>query len=200
MSFLERFYPDEWLPSAYAVDYRRLYDEGYRGVIYDIDNTLVEHGAPADERSVRLFAELREIGFSTCLLSNNRKQRVAGFASSVGSDFIYLANKPAVKNYVRACERMGVRTDQAVLIGDQLFTDVWGAKRAGIANILVQPLNPKEEIQIVLKRRLEWIVLRSFKKRMREMGRTEFPSGTFQTGGRSSRDRDAAGRPGRKKR
>jgi HAD superfamily phosphatase (TIGR01668 family) len=184
MPFLERFYPDEWLPSAYAVDYQKLYDKGYRGLIYDIDNTLVEHGAPADQRALQLFAQLRAIGFSTCLLSNNRKHRVATFASAVGSDYIYLANKPAVKNYLRACEQMGIQKEQAVFIGDQLFTDVWGAKRAGITNILVQPLNPKEEIQIVLKRRLEWIVLRSFEKEMRKKGRTEFPSGKFQTDGR----------------
>lgn len=189
MSFLERFYPDDWLPSAYAVDYRKLYDEGYRGVIYDIDNTLVNHGAPADERSIRLFGQLRSIGFSTCLLSNNRRHRVDPFAKAVGSDYICLANKPAVKNYLRACDRMGIRKDQAVFIGDQLFTDVWGAKRAGIANILVQPLNPKEEIQIVLKRRLEWIVLRSYEKEMRRRGRTEFPSGKFQSGGASGKKR-----------
>lgn len=179
MPFLERFYPDEWLPSAYAIDYQKLYDEGYRGLIYDIDNTLVEHGAPADERAVRLFGQLRSIGFSTCLLSNNRRSRVNPFASAVGSDYISLANKPAVKNYLSACSRMGIRKEQAVFIGDQLFTDVWGARRAGIRNILVLPINPKEEIQIVLKRRLERIVLCSYVKEMRRRGRTDFPSGKF---------------------
>lgn len=189
MSFLKRFYPDEWLSSAYAVDYEKLYGQGYRGVIYDIDNTLVNHGAPANEQSVRLFEQLRAIGFSTCLLSNNRKKRVAPFAEAVGSDYISLANKPAVKNYLAACSRMGVDKDQAVFIGDQLFTDVWGAKRAGIFNILVQPLNPKEEIQIVIKRQLERIVLRSYEKEMRRAGRTDFPSGMFQSSGASGKKR-----------
>ena len=57
------FFPDEYLDSAYVIDYDRLYREGYRGLIYDIDNTLVPHGAPADERAIALFAHLRELGF-----------------------------------------------------------------------------------------------------------------------------------------
>ena len=47
---IQQFYPDEWLDSAYVIDYEQLYKEGYRGLIFDIDNTLVPHGAPADER------------------------------------------------------------------------------------------------------------------------------------------------------
>ena len=49
------FFPDEYLDSAYVIDYDRLYREGYRGLIYDIDNTLAPHGAPADERAIALF-------------------------------------------------------------------------------------------------------------------------------------------------
>jgi hypothetical protein len=61
-------------------------------------------------------------------------------------------------------EMMHTDTDTTVFVGDQLFTDVWGAKKAGIFSILVKPIHPKEEIQIVLKRRLEWIVLFFYKR------------------------------------
>lgn len=105
------------------------------------------------------FASLRETGFSTCLLSNNQKPRVAPFADAVGSIYIENAHKPSVKNYQEACRRMGIKEEQAVFVGDQLFTDVYGAKRTGLYNILTEPINPKEEIQIVLKRYLEHIVL-----------------------------------------
>ena len=70
-------------------------------------------------------------------------------------------------NYKRAMELMGTDLSSTVFVGDQLFTDVWGAKRAGIHNILVQPMNPKEEIQIVLKRYLEKIVLHFYEKECR---------------------------------
>ena len=93
------FFPDEYLDSAYVIDYDRLYREGYRGLIYDIDNTLVPHGAPADERAIALFAHLRELGFGYCLLSNNQIERVSSFADAIGAQFIENAHKPSVRNY-----------------------------------------------------------------------------------------------------
>ena len=65
-------------------------------------------------------------------------------------------------------KKIGTNKKTTVFIGDQLFTDVWGAKRVGIRNILVKPINPKEEIQIVLKRRLEWVILYFYKKTMKK--------------------------------
>ena len=158
------FFPDEYLDSAYAIDYDRLYREGYRGLLFDIDNTLVPHGAPADERAVALFKHLRELGFKSCFLSNNQIDRVSSFNAAIGERFIENAHKPAIGNYRKAMELLGTDTGNTIFIGDQLFTDVWGAKRAGIRNILVKPINPKEEIQIVLKRYLEKIVLHFYKK------------------------------------
>ena len=160
----ERFFPDKYLDSAYAVNYKKLYQEGYRGLLFDVDNTLVPHGAPADERAIQLFKELRDIGFSYCLVSNNKKKRVAPFASLVGAEYIELAAKPSRRGYERAMERLGTTPGNTVFIGDQLFTDIWGAKNAGLRNILVKPIHPKEEIQIVLKRYLERIVLHFYTK------------------------------------
>ena len=158
------FFPDEYLDSAYEIDYERLYEEGYRGLIYDIDNTLVPHGAPADERAIALFERLRRIGFGYCLLSNNQIDRVAPFADEIQAGYIENAHKPSVKNYRTAMDLLGTDTGNTIFIGDQLFTDVYGAKRTGIRNILVKPIHPKEEIQIVLKRYLEKIVLHFYKK------------------------------------
>lgn len=162
---LERFYPERMENSTYRIDFEELYRNGYRGVIFDIDNTLVPHGAPATKEAVRFFNKLRKTGFRTCLLSNNQKKRVEPFAEAVGSIYIENAHKPSVKNYLKACEMMGVSREQTVFVGDQLFTDVYGAKRAGIFQILVRPIHPKEEIQIVLKRKLEKIVLVSYEKK-----------------------------------
>ena len=134
----ETFYPDTWVDSTYQIDFDELYKKGYRGLIFDIDNTLVPHGEPANERAKALFAHLKELGFSCCLLSNNQLERV--------------------------------QMSNTMFIGDQLFTDVYGAKRTGMANILVKPIHPKEEIQIVLKRYLEKIVLHFYQKN-RKSGR-----------------------------
>ncbi len=155
----ETFYPGNYVDSAYEIPYEKLYERGYRGIIFDVDNTLVPHGAPADARAIELFERLRAIGFSTCILSNNKEPRVSPFADKVGSPYIFKGGKPSRKGYGRAMERMKTDRDTTLFVGDQLFTDVWGAKRTGISNILVKPIHPKEEIQIVLKRYLEKIVL-----------------------------------------
>lgn len=161
----KKFYPKEYLDSSYVIDYEKLYKDGVRGLIYDIDNTLVEHGKPATERAVELFERLRNIGFDTCLISNNKEPRVKPFADAVGSQYVYDAHKPSRKNYIKAMELMGTDTGNTYFIGDQIFTDVYGANRTGIPSILVKPIHPKEEIQIVLKRKLEKIVLFFYKRR-----------------------------------
>ena len=163
-AMLQLLYPDFEVSSAYDIDYDKLYKEGFRGVIFDIDNTLVPHGAPADERAVFLFAKIREIGLDVCLLSNNKEPRVKMFADAVCAKYEYKAGKPGKKGYQRAMERMDTDVNTTFFVGDQLFTDVWGAKRLGIRNYLVKPIHPKEEIQIVLKRYLERVVLYFYHK------------------------------------
>ncbi len=160
----KRFYPNNYVDSTYSIDFEKYYDLGYRGILFDIDNTLVEHGKPATKRAVELFEELRRIGFNTCLISNNKEPRVKPFADLVKSDYIYDAHKPSTKNYRKAMEIMGTTLGNSMFVGDQLFTDVYGANRAGMYTVLVKPIDKKEEIQIVLKRKLERIVLHFYKK------------------------------------
>ena len=161
---VERFYPDEYLDSTYSIDFDELAAEGYKGVLFDIDNTLVPHGAPADDRVKRLFAHLGEIGMDYCVISNNQLPRVKPFADAVQAKYIEDAHKPSTRNYKKAMQMMGCDEKKSLFVGDQLFTDVWGAKRAGMRTILVKPIHPKEEIQIVLKRYLEKIVLHYYQK------------------------------------
>ncbi len=91
---LERFYPDIYVSSAYEIDFGEFYDRGYRGIIFDIDNTLVPHGAPADERSKALIKSLKEMGFGVLFLSNNKEPRVKMFNDAVGAGYIFKAGKP----------------------------------------------------------------------------------------------------------
>ena len=81
------------------------------------------------------------------------------FAQAVGSLYIYKGGKPGRKGYIKAMELAKTDQSSTIFVGDQLFTDIWGANRTGIKSILVKPINPKEEIQIVLKRIPEKAVL-----------------------------------------
>lgn len=164
MRIFRKFYPVKYKESTYSIDFKKYYDKGFRGILFDVDNTLVPHGAPADDKAIELFKDLREMGFNTCLISNNKEPRVKPFADLVGSAYIYDAHKPSRKSYMKAFEIMGTDKEQTMFVGDQIFTDVYGANRVGMYTILVKPIHPKEEIQIVLKRYLEKIVLWCYKR------------------------------------
>lgn len=160
MRVFEKFYPDETADAVNAVDFQALASRGFRGVAFDIDNTLVEHDAPATEDSVRLFQRIHEAGLRICLLSNNHEPRVKAFAEAAGADaYIYDAHKPRPEGYRRAAELLQVRPEELIFFGDQLFTDIWGARNAGVRCVLVKPVGPEKYFHIVLKRWLEKPVL-----------------------------------------
>ncbi len=164
MSFL---YPGEYIDSTYSIDFDKLYKEGYRGVIFDIDNTLVTHGSPADERAIALFGHLKELGFACLVLSNNKEPRVKSFAEAVDIKYIYKAGKPKPSGYRRSMEMLDTDTGNTLFVGDQIFTDIIGANMCGIRSILVAPIDPHEEIQIVLKRYLEKPIIACYKRHAR---------------------------------
>ena len=119
-------YPTRYIVSSYSIDYEDLYEKGYRGIIFDIDNTLVPHGFPADERSIELMKRLKSIGYQVLFLSNNREERVKMFNDDVDCLYIFKANKPGRQGFIRAMEKMGTDVDNTFFVGDQLFTDIWG--------------------------------------------------------------------------
>lgn len=162
---LERFYPDKYLKSIDEVDFEKYYGQGIRGIISDIDNTLVPHGFPADEHIIKVFEKIHNLGIDTCLISNNKEPRVKPFADAVQSKYIFDAHKPSTKNYIKAMEMMGTDKESTLFLGDQIFTDVWGANRTGIQSIMLEKINPKEEIQIVLKRIPEKFIMWRWKRR-----------------------------------
>jgi hypothetical protein len=175
----QKFYPDIYIDSTYQIDFDSLYQDGYRGLIFDIDNTLVTHGAPANDKAKQLFAHLKELGFSCCLLSNNQEPRVKMFNDAVQVNYIFDAHKPSVENYEKAMEVMGTDKTNTIFIGDQIFTDIFGANRTGIPTIMVKKIHWKEEIQIIFKRRLETIVLLCY-RRYRKKHRTTARGAFFQ--------------------
>ncbi len=162
---IRAFYPNAYLNSVRDIDFARYREKGYRGIIFDIDNTLVCHGAPATKEVISFISDLRIKGYEIMVMSNNKEARVKSFAEAVGGiGYIYKAGKPAKRSYLSCMQQMHTDENSTLFIGDQLFTDVWGAKRCGIHSILVKPIDKKEEIQIIFKRYLEKIVLYFYQK------------------------------------
>ena len=151
----QNFYPNKLIRSVYELNWEEL-SRTYGGVIFDIDNTLVPHGAAADEAAIQLFARIHHLGMKTMLVSNNGEARIKPFAQQVQTDYIYKAGKPKVEGYNKAMAKMGTDPKHTLFIGDQIFTDVWGANRVGIYTMLTQPVDKStDEIQIVIKRWFE---------------------------------------------
>ena len=155
------FLPDRRESSVYAMDFKRERERGVRGIIFDIDNTLVAQNAPVDERVKELFAELKSDGIATCLISNNAEARVREFAEELGSHYVPNAAKPSRKAYRKAMKVMGTGIEDTIFIGDQLLTDIFGAKRTCVESILVDPVDPESDLRrIRFKRKIERLILR----------------------------------------
>ena len=165
---LNKLYPDTYLDSVDDIDFEMYYKKGIRGIVSDIDNTLVPHGAPADEHIIKVFEKIHGMGIDTCLISNNKKLRVEPFAKAVNSKFIYDAHKPSRESYKKAMELMNTDKESTLFIGDQIFTDIWGANRTGIETVMLKQIDKKEEIQIILKRIPEKLIHWLWKRKVRK--------------------------------
>ena len=152
-------FPGAYANSVFHIDYPKLYQMGYRGILFDIDNTLVHHGDDATPEVEELFQALHKLGFTTLLLSNNGEGRVRRFIKNIDTLFICNADKPKNGGYQRALDMMQLRRSEALCIGDQIFTDILGANRSRIDSILVHYIAVPGERKIGIRRRLEQVIL-----------------------------------------
>ena len=162
----KRFVPEYVAEKVLDVDFDALASQGVRCVIFDADNTLLSYDEDVPgEHIVRLCETLKSKGFYVCILSNGHSKRIKGIARFLDLDFIGDALKPRRKGFKQCIDQCGCRMDEAVAIGDQIFTDVWGARRSGCRSVLVTPIKLNNEPGFVkFKRVLEKL----FKKLIRE--------------------------------
>jgi len=163
-------YPYEYADSVFSVDFEKLYLLGFRGIIFDIDNTLVFQDEDATKEVEELFLFLKGLGFKTVILSNNGEERVRRFLRNIDSPFVCKAYKPFKRGYRKALSIMNVKRENAVFIGDQIFTDILGANRSKIKSILVRPIK-KDGARPLLRRKIEEPILRSYLKDKRFLHR-----------------------------
>lgn len=158
-----KFLPDVWLSSIDEISAEQLWQQGIRGLISDLDNTLVPHGAPPDARAEQFLNSLRQRGIKVYFASNNKRERVRQFAH-LGDGWMSRSAKPLRFAYKRAMRHMGTTKATTAMLGDQLFSDIWGGKRCGLYCILVTPIekSEKEGRFVAFKRRMEERVLKDY--------------------------------------
>ncbi len=167
----KNFYPYEYSDSVFTVDYKKLYEMGYRGLIFDIDNTLVHHGADSTPETDRFLGELQAMGFKIFILTDNDEQRVKRFLKNIEADYICDAEKPKTESFLNAVSRLGTEKDKIIYIGDQIFTDIYGANKSGIKNILVRFLRRSGDTRLGIKRNIEKVILFFYSKSRRYKNR-----------------------------
>lgn len=134
--------PDLVVDAAHHVTPELLGRHGIRGLMVDLDDTLIPSAAHELEGHHRSwFAALRDAGIPTLILSNGERQRVLRVAAELGVEGLPLVGKPFVFAFRRGLARLGTPAAETAMVGDQLFTDVLGANLAGLTSILVTPLS-----------------------------------------------------------
>jgi hypothetical protein len=158
-----RFLPDYMSESILKIDYDTLYDMGYRGLCFDIDNTLTEMNTTyVKDETIALISSLKEKGFRICILSNAVRRRTVEVALKLDVEYVHMAFKPLKKGYIKAMVLLGLPGGSCVMIGDQLFTDIKGGKKAGFLTILTSILNEKESADIRFRRIFERIIIEKY--------------------------------------
>ena len=166
---LKRFFPSEYADSIRQINYKKLYQEGYRGILFDIDNTLVPYDMEHPNKEIiDLFENIKKMGFKIALVSNNNKIRVTTFNEKLKVFAIHKALKPMTRNLKRAMQAIKTNKKNTVLVGDQIFTDIYGGNRIKIKTILVVPIAEKEEWFTRIKRNTEKKIIKAYLKRVKK--------------------------------
>lgn len=163
---LNNLIPKLSVQTIYDIDVQQLWNSGIRGIITDLDNTLVGAKDPhATPELIEWLKQLQLRGFKVTIVSNNHRGRVSAFAEPLGVPFIYRAKKPTNVSFHRALTLMGTSVKQTAVIGDQMLTDVLGGNRMGLYTIMVQPISILDEgFFTKINRRIEKAALALMKK------------------------------------
>jgi HAD superfamily phosphatase (TIGR01668 family) len=167
MVLLKKFIPQLQVDTIYQIDLQQLKVNGIKGIITDLDNTLVGAREPnTNPQLVEWLKLVDQLGFQLVIVSNNSKLRVAAFSDAIQLPYISRAQKPFNKSFHRGLQLMNLQANQVVVIGDQLLTDVLGGNRMGMYTILVTPFSLEDESFFTrINRRIERFICRMMKKR-----------------------------------
>lgn len=163
---IELFKPTWMVESAYNIDPQALQQHGIRAVFSDLDNTLTAWNNPNGTPEMRDWMQrLKSAGIPLIIISNNNAKRVAKAVESLGLPFMARSLKPLGFGITRAREKLGLKKDEVLMVGDQLMTDVAAANSAGVRSALVKPLVGTDKWVTRLNRLIEKPLMKQLKRR-----------------------------------
>lgn len=142
----KRFIPSLTALTIYDIDYKALYKNNKRGLMIDLDNTLITYKEDTPTQEIKDFlASLKKIGFQVVLVSNNHASRLQEFTKDLEVGYVGMALKPLRRGYKKALKMMGLQKEEVMMIGDQMLTDILGASFFGIESILVKTIEERSQ-------------------------------------------------------
>ena len=158
-------YPNLYLDSVKDINATLLKKNNINGIILDVDNTLIDYYRNLVEGAEMWCNDLKNEGIKCIILSNsNKKDKVSDVAKKLDVESLMFAKKPLKSGFRRALERLELKPENVAVVGDQLFTDVIGAKRMGMFSILVKQVGPKDIFITKLKRPIESAIMNKYLK------------------------------------
>lgn len=165
--FLKRFFPNYYYANVESIPYDIIKKENIQAVIFDLDNTLVDYKYNYSDKLKKWISDLQEQNIKFCILSNTpRRKKLKKIADIFDMSYISNASKPHIKGFKKAMKILKTSKENTVIIGDQLFTDVWGGNRFGIKTILVNPIAKHEWFITRIKRPIERKILKKYNKQI----------------------------------
>ena len=156
---LKMLMPDFFVKCISDIDLDTLKARGITAIVLDLDNTLDSHKTKTPSPCAHAFFDkLNQLGFSFCIISNGKQERVKRYLQNLSIPFVAKAGKPLKKSYKKALEILGTLPQCTAFIGDQIFTDIWGANRMGLLTVLTEPIEQIENSFFYIKRFLERFV------------------------------------------
>ena len=162
---LEKYIPDAYQKSIYTINYNKLKDNGIKCLLFDLDNTSVPFKEKEPTKKlIQLFEELKDMNFKIIILSNATKKRLLPFKKKLLVDCMANSRKPRKQSFLKVINMFNYDLSEVAIIGDQLFTDIYGGNKAGILTCLVDPMTNEDFILTKIFRRMEKSIFRKFNK------------------------------------
>lgn len=156
-------YPSLYLDSVKNINPMLLKKNNIKGLILDVDNTLIDYYRNLVDGAEKWCEELKNEGIKCIILSNsNKRSKVEEVAEKLNIDYIMFAKKPLKSGFKSALSKLELKPEEVAVVGDQLFTDVIGAKRMNMFSILVKQVGEKDIFITKLKRPIENAIIRKY--------------------------------------
>ena len=150
------FYPKGYFNKVSEISLEYLKENNIKGLILDVDNTLIDYYRNISEETINWANSLKENGIKMCILSNsNKKEKVKEVAGKLGLEYSYFGMKPLKRGFKKANKMLGLENNEIAAVGDQIFTDVIGSNRMKMFSILVEPIEEKDIFVTLIKRPIE---------------------------------------------